>query len=374
MKKFFKSTLSKVWIIVCSILNVILITANILGQFGLHDLFINVLGKRNTVVFGDGIYYESDYENKDDSFEKSNKINEEINEEGITLLKNKNNALPLKRGSKVSVFGKNSVNLSYGGSGSGSFEVTKETPTLYQSLEKAGFEFNPTLKKFYDSNEKSGNGRPKSPKLDNGRNTIAGFATGETPYSSYTEEIKASYQKYHDAAIVVFSRIGGESYDLPRTMKDTDGALNEKDHYLELDKNEQELLVNVCNAFDKVVVVINSSTQMELGFLDEINDNDDTLVPGMENIHDKIQACVWIGGPGYSGIFALGRILNGEVTPSGRTVDTYQRDFSKDPTYQNFADNLVNNGNTYLLSDGTKPSSSSTLARSSFIAANTVSL
>ena len=157
-------------------------------------------------------------------------------------------------------------------------------------------------------------------------------------------------------------------------MKDTDGALNEKDHYLELDKNEQELLVNVCNAFDKVVVVINSSTQMELGFLDEINDNDDTLVPGMENIHDKIQACVWIGGPGYSGIFALGRILNGEVTPSGRTVDTYQRDFSKDPTYQNFADNLVNNGNTYLLSDGTKPSSSSTLARSSFIAANTVSL
>ena len=356
MKKFFKSTLSKVWIIVCSILNVILITANILGQFGLHDLFINVLGKRNTVVFGDGIYYESDYENKDDSFEKSNKINEEINEEGITLLKNKNNALPLKKGSKVSVFGKNSVNLSYGGSGSGSFEVTKETPTLYQSLEKAGFEFNPTLKKFYDSNEKSGKGRPKSPKLDNGRNTIAGFATGETPYSSYTEEIKASYQKYHDAAIVVFSRIGGESYDLPRTMKDTDGALNEKDHYLELDKNEQELLVNVCNAFDKVVVVINSSTQMELGFLDEINDNDDTLVPGMENIHDKIQACVWIGGPGYSGIFALGRILNGEVTPSGRTVDTYQRDFSKDPTYQNFADNLVNNGNTYLLSDGTKPS------------------
>lgn len=117
MKKFFKSTLSKVWIIVCSILNVILITANILGQFGLHDFFINFLGKRNTVVFGDGIYYESDYENKDDSFEKSNKINEEINEEGITLLKNKNNALPLKKGSKVSVFGKNSVNLSYGGSG-----------------------------------------------------------------------------------------------------------------------------------------------------------------------------------------------------------------------------------------------------------------
>ena len=95
---------------------------------------------------------------------------------------------------------------------------------------------------------------------------------------------------------------------------------------------------------------------MELGFLDEINDNDDTLVPGMENIHDKIQACVWIGGPGYSGIFALGRILNGEVTPSGRTVDTYQRDFTQDPTYQNFADNLVNNGNTYLLSDGSNPS------------------
>ena len=355
MKNFFKSALNRLWIILTSVLNVILITANILGQTGLHDLFISALGKRDTKVFGSGVYYQSDYEDKKDAFEKSNKINEKINEEGITMLKNEGNALPLKNGAKISVFGKNSVNLSYGGSGSGAFEVTDETPTLYQSLEAAGFSYNKKLKAFYDDNSKSGEGRSKSPALDNGRATLSGFGTGETPYSSYTDDVKASYGEYSDAALVVFTRIGGESFDLPRTMKDTAGAYSEDDHYLELDRNEQELLVNVCNNFSKVVVIVNSSTQLELGFLDEIADNDNTVVEGMNEVHSKIAAALWIGGPGYSGILALGRVLNGSVTPSGRTVDTYQRDFTKDPTYQNFSDYLVNNGNTYLVSDGSKP-------------------
>ena len=95
---------------------------------------------------------------------------------------------------------------------------------------------------------------------------------------------------------------------------------------------------------------------MELGFLDGTDDNDSTLVDGMNGISAKIDGALWIGGPGYSGIMALGRVLNGKVTPSGKTIDTYQRDFTKDPTYQNFADNLVNNGNLYLMDDGSKPS------------------
>ena len=355
MKNFFKSHLNRIWLIVSVILNVVLIVANILGQTGLHEVFINALGQRNQEVFGPGVYYESDYKDKKDSFEKSNKINERINEEGITMLKNEGNALPLGKGAKISVFGKNSVNLSYGGSGSGAFKVTEKTPNLYQSLEAAGFSYNQKLKEFYSDNSKSGPGRATSPVMDNSRNTLSGFGTGETPYSSYTEDVKASYGEYSDAALVVFTRIGGESFDLPRTMKGVDGAFDENDHYLELDKNEQELLVNVCNSFNKVVVIINSSTQLELGFLDGIDDNDATLVTGMADVHSKIDAALWIGGPGYSGIMALGRVLNGTVTPSGRTVDTYQRDFTKDPTYLNFSDYLVNNGNTYLVSDGSKP-------------------
>lgn len=59
MKNFFKSTLNRIWLILCSVLNVILVVANILGQTGLHDLFISFLGKRDTKVFGSGVYYQS---------------------------------------------------------------------------------------------------------------------------------------------------------------------------------------------------------------------------------------------------------------------------------------------------------------------------
>ncbi len=356
IKTIFKYKRSRIWFIVSVSLIVLIAVIGILAETALFQLFTTALGPRLNKSFGGGTYYVSDYLDKDDAFTKSNLVNERISEEGIIMLKNEDNALPLAEGSKISVFGKNSVNLAYGGSGSGAFTVTSETPTIFDSLEAAGFKYNNVLKEFYENDNASGSGRPESPTLDMQRSTLPGFATGETPYSSYTQAVRDSYNEYNAAALVVISRIGGESFDLPRTMIDTEGALNEADHYLELDKNEQDLLVNVCNEFDKVVLIVNCSTSMELGFLDPAADHDDTLVDGMAGIDAKIDAALWIGSPGWSGINALGRVLKGQVTPSGRTIDTYQRDFTKDPTYQNFADQLVTNGNTYLVSDGSKPS------------------
>lgn len=355
LKSIFKYKVSRIWFMVSVSVLALFMAITIISETVLFDFFISYLGIRPTKNFGGGVYYTSDYKDKDDAFEKANELNERINEEGIVLLKNENNVLPLKDCKNISVFGKNSVNLAYGGSGSGAFTVTKETPTIFRSLEEAGFKCNPALKSFYESKQ-SGSGRGENPTMDNGRSTVDGFGTGETPLSKYTQEVKDSYAQYNDAALVVFTRIGGESFDLPRTMKKTDGAFDEKDHYLELDRNEQELLVEVCANFKKVVVIVNSSATMELGFLDGTDDNDSTLVDGMNGISAKIDGALWIGGPGYSGIMALGRVLNGKVTPSGKTIDTYQRDFTKDPTYQNFADNLVNNGNLYLMDDGSKPS------------------
>ena len=354
IKAIFGHARSLIWFIVSVVLIVLIVVVAVLGETVLFEVFRMVLGDRNIEAHG-GIYYTSEYEDKEDALERSNAYNEKINEEGITLLKNENDALPLADGARVSVFGKNSVNLAYGGSGSGAFTVDENTPTLYGSLEAAGFAYNDVMKSFYDSSA-SGSGRPASPSMDNSRDTLSGFKTGETPLSSYTQAVRDSYKDYADAAIVVFTRIGGESFDLPRTMQDTEGAFSNEDHYLELDRNEQDMLVEACNNFDKVVVVINSSTSMELGFLDPADDHDTTLVAGMEDIAGKIDACVWIGGPGESGINALGRVLNGTVNPSGRTVDTYQRDFTKDPTYQNFSDYLVARGNVYLTEDGSIPS------------------
>ncbi|NLD46426.1 MAG: beta-glucosidase, partial [Clostridiaceae bacterium] len=130
----------------------------------------------------------------------------------------------------------------------------------------------------------------------------------------------------------VITRIGGEGYDLPITMQksqtDTTPVEGAKpnSHYLELDQNESDLLAEICAnpAFSKVIIIINASQQMELGFLDD---------PENEDYNAKIKGAVWIGGPGQTGIMALGRVLNGTVNPSGRTVDTYTRDFTKDPTW-----------------------------------------
>lgn len=352
----FKNKGSRVWFIVSFSVIVFFLVVVILAETVFFDLLIPVLGKRMEKSFGGGTYYVSDYEDKEDAFTKSNLINEQINDEGIVMLKNEGNALPLSNGAKISVFGKNSINLAYGGSGSGAFTVTEDTPTIYASLQDAGFRYNETLKRFYENNSQSGEGRLGNPKMDNAAGVMTGFGTGETPQSSYTESVKTSYNDYSDAALVVFSRIGGESFDLPRSMKGVDGELSEEDHYLELDKNEQDLLVEVCSKFDKVIIIINSATPLELGFLDERNDNDGTLVDGMADIHSKIDGALWIGCPGYSGIMSLGRVLNGKVNPSGRTIDTYQRDFTKDPTYENFAANMVDKGNLYLTEDGSTPS------------------
>lgn len=125
------------------------------------------------------------------------------------------------------------------------------------------------------------------------------------------------------------------------------GAMSPDDHYLELDQNEQDMLRLACENFDKVIVVINSSNAMELGFLDDVDDGDETTAGYDFSSH--VQGALWIGGPGNHGIMALGKILDGTVNPSGRLVDTYPRDFSKDPSWQNFS---VNMGSTDKKADG----------------------
>jgi beta-glucosidase len=271
---------------------------------------------------------------------EANRLNEEIVGEGVVLLKNKgekdNKALPLAKNSKISVFGKNSANIVLGGSGSGGGN-SKNTVSLYDGLRNAKFELNPELVKFYEGNS-SGSGRDKNPAIGA---KVTGLAIGETPLEMYNSTVKNSYEKYSDAAVVVFSRIGGEGFDLPRLQVTNYGGspvAGSKDggqHYLELDKNEQALLKEVidCGKFKKVIVLINCATSMELGFIEET---------------DGVDAALWIGSPGGSGANAIGKILNGDITPSGHLVDTYVRDFTQDPTWQNFGDNLEDGGNSYL--------------------------
>lgn len=263
--------------------------------------------------------------NKAEAFANAQEVNLKLAEEGFVLLKNENAALPMNKGARISVFSKNSVNLSYGGSGSGGFD-TSNNKNLYESLNDAGFVTNPTLKRFYESSQSGPVRTANSSDLDNGDNQK--IATAETPQSKYTDAVRNSYADYSDAALVVITRIGGEGFDLPRYQGDSEGAVSPDSHYLELDQNEIDLLTAVTDGtFKRVVVVFNTPSSFEATFLKD---------SAYAAFADKIDAAVWIGFNGSNGITALGEILNGDVNPSGRLVDTWAADFTKNPSFVNF--------------------------------------
>lgn len=345
MKRLWKNKKTRVWMLTSAPVLVLLLTVSLVTtQVPLIDGTLDIVfGGARPITAGDKAVYEKQYQTKAEALKAANEFNIKTVEEGITLLKNEDKTLPLAEGSKVTVFGKNSANLVYGGSGSSGGNNSGEKNTIYQSLESAGFSVNPTMKSFYESSS-SGSGRADNPAMGS---IIYGFSSGETPISSYGSAQRDSYSQYGDAAIVVISRIGGEGFDLPRTMRTAatgsdkvDGARNADDHYLQLDQNETDMLKEACDNFGKVVVVLNTSAPMELGFLDD---------PEHYAYNEKIKACLWMGLPGNSGVMALGKVLDGEVNPSGHTTDTYARNFKDAPSYLNFGNNNVAEGNGYLL-------------------------
>ena len=332
---------NRAWMITTCLLLVICITVSSLAVS--VPLFRNTLNsvfgeERRVVVKGDPAqaqYFTTDegIETKEDALAAANALNELLCEEGFVLLRN-DGALPLAKGAKISVFGMNSVDLVYGGSGS-SAKNTANSVDIYQSLEDAGFAYNAKLKAFYESKKASGSGRSSKPNFDTG--VLTGLETGEIALSEYTGGIQSYIDGYTDAALVVISRVGGEGYDLPQTMENTAGA-NPQDHYLQLDNYERELLEALCaedSGFETVIVALNCAATMELGFLED------------GTYGSKLKGAIWVGTTGGTGMAALGRILNGEVNPSGRLVDTYARNLEDAPSWNNFANNLTKDGNRY---------------------------
>ena len=268
--------------VVAGVLVAVLAVVSVLSSTMFYSLLNTVMpGGGERAVFADDseALYVSDYGSKKEAYQAANDLNLRLCEEGMVLLKNENGALPLATPvsspdktakPKVSVFGKNSVNLAYGGSGSGGVDASGAVD-LYTALEKAGYEINPVLKAFYEDNGKSGEPRKaNSSDLDSGKSLT--IATGEAPMSLYTDQVKDSWKDYREAAIVVFTRVGGEGFDLPRYQGKTEGAVAPDSHYLELDQNERDLLAAVCDAgFKHVIVLFNIPSSFEATFLTDPN-------------------------------------------------------------------------------------------------------
>lgn len=348
MGLIWKNKKTRIWLIVTAIVLVlgIVVNAVLLNVPIVTNSLSLVFGGERANITEDNRteWYDRQYASKEEVLDTANDFVIEVEKEGIVLLKNENDALPLSgKDAHISVFGKNSVNIVYSGSGSASSNSSTAQRTLYESLEAAGISYNETLKSFYEDSGKSGKGRPENPAMTSGQR-LPGFGTGETPMDSYTPDVVDSYAGYQDAAVVVFSRIGGEGFDLPRAMAESfngaavAGASADR-HYLELDENEKALLEHVKENFSKVIVVLNVGTTME--------------IPELKADED-IDAILWIGFPGATGIMALGQILTGtdtegnQISPSGHTVDTWAADFTMDPTWYNTGIYGSEYGNRYL--------------------------
>ena len=228
----------------------------------------------------------------------------DIADEGMTLLENNNDTLPLAEGTKINLLGYYSYNPIYSGSGSGSVSAS-DAISIQASLEDAGFEVNPAVLEsgIYEVEETSDN--------EIGFSTSS-FTYEEVSIDNYTGDASfASMAEYSDVAIITIGRNGGEGSDLT----DFDG-----EDYLDLSDEERDLIETACETFETVILLLNTDNALNMEFM---NDYD-------------IDAVLWVGIPGPYGFESLGRILSGEVNPSGKLSDTWVYDNDSAPSNENF--------------------------------------
>lgn len=235
-------------------------------------------------------------------------------EEGAVLLRNEAQALPLKGNEHITLFGHAMVQPVYNGGGANSSAAGGQyVINPYEAFVQAGFSVNDTL---YQAYEKSDTTRVASNNLQiaggpNGGGYGDPPVLGEESSDFYTDELKASWSEdYHDAAIVMLAREGGEDKEL--MMEDPEGI-----SALALHQDEKDLLemITASEKFDKVIVLLNSAFPMEVEWLKEYD----------------VDACLWIGNPGIRGFEGVVNLLNGKANPSGRLVDTYAKDSLSSP-------------------------------------------
>lgn len=319
LKKAYKKTKRKhitpwkILAIICGVVMIVSIPLSILLQ-----KFDNTMAARFGGSFWElenedtnAQYYTSDFNSAEEMVNYGLTLTQQVEAEGAALLMNNNNALPLASDAKVSTFSSSSVNLVYGGTGSGNIDAST-ADTLRTALEKVGVTVNPTLWDFYTVGAGKDYARSKS-----GMVATSSEVTAEVPWDVYTDEVKDSVAQYGDAAIVTLSRVGGEGADLSY------GEVN----YLALDENEKAMLQNVAEmkkngTVKKTILLINSANALQVDFL--------------KNNEYDIDAALWIGDVGISGINAVAEILTGKVNPSGSLVDTYCYDNFSAPAMWNF--------------------------------------
>ncbi len=228
--------------------------------------------------------------------------------EGIVLLKNEDNVLPLSKGCNVALFGRGQLNYVKSGTGSGGLVNTSYVVGILEALEKnETISLNETVKNAYITWEKEHS-------FDNGTGWIQPWSQEEMPLE---EEFVKKAKKESEVAVIVITRTAGE---------DRDNSVA-KGSYL-LTKIEEQMLEVVCKYFKKTVVLLNVGNIIDMKWV--------------KRYHPSSVLYVWQGG--QEGGNAVVDVLTGAVNPSGKLADTIAFDISDYPSTANFGDD---NNNVY---------------------------
>ena len=325
--KLFSKKLWLVTTIVFGVLAVIMAVGLAVGTYfeQVINLALNVETQKIIPDPDATIYFWTDYENEEDLVAYEQQLCRDIEGEGAALLLNKDDTLPLAKGTKFSCFSQSSVDLLYGGTGSGQVS-SDDAVTLNAALQDSFGEgtVNPDLWKFYVTS-----GYKRENAATTGGNQ-GQYRINEVPWEKYTDSLKNTFASYGDVALVVLARSGGEGADLPdKDSCFTNNGATDYDStdgdYLRLSAEERDMLSNISKykqdgTFKKIVVLLNSSNALQLDFLDEYS----------------VDAALWIGDVGMTGIRGVADILCGDVVPSGRIVDTFLKDNHSSPAMVNF--------------------------------------
>ena len=209
--------------------------------------------------------------------EQHHQIAARIAEGSMQLLKNEDALLPLKEGQKVAVIGEMAVNPRYQGAGSSVINPTK-LDNAYDNLKKLGVDV--TYARGYKK------------EIDRMDNTL------------FCEALNTAREA---DVVLVFAGLTepfeGEGYDRKN---------------LNMPACQNRLIAELCKVNPNVAVVLAGGSVIKMPW------------------QSKVKAILNSGLGGQAGGIAVANILTGKVNPSGKTTETYIKDYKDNPTFGNY--------------------------------------
>nr|WP_295278764.1 glycoside hydrolase family 3 protein [uncultured Blautia sp.] len=243
--------------------------------------------------------------------------------EGIVLLKNEDNLLPLKADSAVAIYGAGAGRTIKGGTGSGDVNE-RENISIWQGMKNAGYKITNEdwirgYDKIYEKARQDWKNDIVARSGGNGGDVMDFFTIySTTPFIMPTGDSvkKPADGENTDTAIYALSRVAGEGADRNAAKGD---------YYLKDD--EHQMLSDLCTYYKNVIVAVNAGGQVDLSFMDEFT---------------NIKALLVIVQPGMEGGNAFADVISGKVNPSGKLVDSWAYKYEDYPSAATFSHN---NGN-----------------------------